>query len=86
MVKLEITLLPKMKHAYPQVEDFAFRNVKKCYPVIIDNPGDPKIILNKPNSSSFEPRSCNLLKTRVWLMAGDPSTTTYGYLKTCKIS
>ena len=32
-----------MEYAYPEMKDFAFLNVQKCYAVIIDNACDPKI-------------------------------------------
>ena len=43
-------------HAYPQMNDFAFRNVQKCYAVtIIDNACEPKYasVAPSPNVARF---------------------------------
>ena len=36
-------IIASMTHAYSQMNDFVFRNVQKCWAVIIDNACDAKI-------------------------------------------
>ena len=49
-----------MTRAYPQMKEFAYRNVQKCYAVIIDNLCDPQIRPFRPISKTVSEISANL--------------------------